>query len=217
MKSSKISAFLLCAAITLTASAGCSNNSSSAKDSGSGTSNSEPNTYQNPGYEDATKNVPQNQTKNPELGQNQISIGMKEEADANETVFKLNSVSDAGVQGSENKKYIYLDVEINNNSDEDYSLSSLNNFYILLDNNVEVHSSLRTYYYAINNLKNLNVSIDPFTVPANGNFSGFIRGFEIPADTESFTVGFYPTQNDERNKSTVIEVKVTPEDIQPIS
>ncbi len=214
MKKSKISALLLCAAMALSVSAGCDNNNKSSKADKSA-SNAEK--YNNPGNEESTKNTPQEMTINPNLGENQISAGIDEEADANDTVFKLNSVVDAGVQGSNGKKYIYLNVDITNNTDEDYSLSSLNNFYLLHDDNIMETSDLSTMFYAKNNLKDIEITQDPIIIPANSKFSGFISGFEVDPNLDSFIVGFYPTQNDIGNKQTVIEIEVTPDDIQPVN
>ena len=71
-------------------------------------------------------------------------------------------------------------------------------------------------FFARNSLKDITIVQDPIIVPANGTFSGYICGFEVPADLNEFTVGFYPTQNVDTNKQTVIEVKVTPDDIKPV-
>lgn len=206
MKKLKISSLLLCLAMAMSVSAGCGDNKSSKTDK-----------YNNPGNEEATKNIPQEMTINPNLGGNQISADIDEEADANDTIFKLNSVLDAGIQGSNGKKYIYLNVDITNNTDEDYSLSSLNNFYLLHDYNVMETSDLSTMFYAKNNLKDIEISQDPIIVPANGKFSGYISGFEVDADLDSFIVGFYPTKNDTSNKQTVIEINVTAEDIKSVN
>lgn len=210
MKISKISALLLCGAMAFSVSASCEK-----KDNDSKTDKSISD-YDNPRNEDTTKNPPQPATLNPALGENQIEAEIEEEADANDTVFKLNSVVDAGVQGSNGKKYIYLNVDISNTTSEDYSLSSLNNFYILHGQNLIETSDLSTMFFARNSLKDITIVQDPIIVPANGTFSGYICGFEVPADLNEFTVGFYPTQNVDTNKQTVIEVKVTPDDIKPV-
>ncbi|MBQ8180693.1 MAG: DUF4352 domain-containing protein [Ruminococcus sp.] len=212
MKISKISALLLCAAMALSVSAACEKDDKSSK---SDKSISDSENYNNSGNEDTTKNPPQEMTLNPALGENQINADIEEEADANETIFKLNSIIEAEVEDLAGKKYIYLNVDISNTTDEDYSLSSLNNFYLLHGDNIMETSDLTTMFYAKNNLKDIAITQDPIIVPAKGKFSGFISGFEVPADLDSFTVGFYPTQNNANNKQTVIEVEVTPDDIQP--
>lgn len=213
MKSSKISALILCMAMALTASAGCSKDSSKSSKKENSSSGSEE--YKNPGNdEEATKNVPQSTTRNPAIGENKISADIQNDASANDTVFKLNSVLDVGVQGDRGNKYIYLNVDITNTSDEDYSLSCLNNIYLSYEGNDMETSTLSTLFFARNSLNGIVVNQDPITVPANGTFSGFVTGFEIPADVDSFTVGFFPTQNEPTNKSTAIEIEITPDNIQ---
>lgn len=216
MKSSKISALILCAAMALSASVSCEKSDSKSKGSGSGNSTSGSEDYKNPGYDDTTKENPQNNTLNPNNGENQISADLNEEAGANDTLFKLNSVFETDVI-EDGKKYIYLNVDISNSTDEDYSLSCLNNFYLLHDGDVIETSDLITLFYARNTFQNITINQDPFTVPANGTFSGFICGFEVPESLNEFTVGFYPTQNDTFNKRSVIEVEITKDDIQKIS
>lgn len=216
MKSSKISVLLLCAAMALSTSVGCEKNDSKSKDSNSGSSAVVTEDYTNPGYEDTTKNVPQNSTLNPNNEVKQISAGINEEAGANDTLFKLNSVVETEIV-EDGMKYIYLNVDISNSTDEDYTLSALNNFYLLHGQNIVEISDLVTLFYARNNFQNISVNQDPITVPANGTFSGFLCGFEVPGDMYDFTVGFYPTKNDSLNKSTAIEVKITKDDIKKIS
>lgn len=213
MKSSKISALIFCAAMALSA-VSCEKKDSKSSDSGSKSSGS--GDYVNPGFDDTTKEKPQDNTLNPNNGENKISAGLKEEAGANDTLFKLNSVVETDVIDNGNK-YVYLNVDISNNTDDDYNLSCLNNFYLLHDENVIETSDLITMFYAKNNLQNITINQDPFIVPANGTFSGFLCGFEVPESLNEFTVGFYPTQNDALNKSSVIEVKITKDDIQNIS
>lgn len=214
MKSSKISALILCAAMALSASVSCEKSKDKNNNSGSSSSGSED--YKNPGYDDTTMENPQNHTLNPNNGENKISAKLQEEAGANDTLFKLNSVFETDVI-EDGKKYIYLNVDVSNSTDEDYSLSCLNNLYLLHDGDVIETSDLKTMFYARNNFQNITINQDPFIVPANGTFSGFLCGFEVPESLNEFTVGFYPTQNDTLNKGSVIEVEITKDDIQKIS
>lgn len=147
------------------------------------------------------------------VGENQIKASMNEEASENETVFKLNSVVDSGVREALNGstvKYIYVNATIKNTSDTDYSLSYLNNFELQLPDGSSILPHLRTDSYGRDHYE--NYAPTPFTVPAGGEFTGYICGFEVPESTEEFTVCFYPTQND-NNKHTVIKVDVTASDI----
>lgn len=207
MKITKISAFFFCAVIAVSA-VGCKKNDSGNSSSGSGD-------YNNPGYDDTTAEAPQPKTLNPNNGENHVDADLEEEADANDTLFKLNSVSETDVIEDGNK-YIYLNVEITNSTDTDYSLSSLNNFYLLHDGNIIETTDIVSMFYAKNNIKSFSITQDPFSVPAHGTFSGYLCGFEVPEDLNEFTVGFYPTKNDELDKSSVIEVKISPDDIRKI-
>lgn len=217
MKNTKISALILCAAMALSASVSCekdsNKNTSGTKDSVSDSVDD----YTNPGNnQEATKNVPETPTTNREIGENKIPAEIQSEASANDTVFKLNSILDAGVQGSRGCRYIYPNVEITNTSDEDYTLSSLNNIYINYGDVTYDLTSLATMLFA-RGCMTIDIIQDPIIVPAHGTFSGYITGFEVPTDVDSFTIGFFPTQNDERNKSTTIEVEITADDIQKAS
>lgn len=219
MKITKISALILCAAMALSASVSCEKDSNNNKNTSSGKDSVSDSVddYTNPGNnQEATKNVPETPTKVVAIGENKIPTDLQSEATANDTVFKLNSVLDAGVQGSRGCRYIYPNVEITNTSDEDYNLSSLNNVYINYGDVTYDLSSLATMLFA-RGCMTIDVTQDPIIVPAHGTFSGYITGFEVPTDVDSFTIGFFPTQNDERNKGTAIEVEITADDIQTAS
>lgn len=217
MKNTKISALILCAAMALSASVSCEKNSSKNTSSTNDSVSNAVEDYTNPGNDqDATKNVPEPTTKNREIGENKIPAEIQGEASANDTVFKLNSILDAGVQGSRGCRYIYPNVEITNTSDEDYSLSSLNNIYISYGDVMYETTSMTTMFFS-RGCMTIEVSQDPLIIPAHSTFSGYVTGFEVPTDVDSFTIGFFPTQNDERNKSTAIEIEVTADDIQTAS
>ncbi len=168
------------------------------------------------GYSDIFSN-PDNLSENS--GQSEISevseveISVAQEADENQTVFKVDSVLDVGVQTDDGMKYIYPLVTIKNSSDTDYNLSSLNNISVLLDDGTEVHYDIRTQLYADdNNIENYLPKV--ITVPAGGEVSGYAGGFIVPDGTDSFTVCFYPTQNDPKNKGTVIKCPISAENIE---
>ena len=55
----------------------------------------------------------------------------------------------------------------------------------------------------------------PFTVPARGEFTGYLTGFVVEENVDTFTVCFYPTQNN-NNKRTVVKVEVSPGDIKQL-
>lgn len=146
-------------------------------------------------------------SKSEGLADTEISVGLAEEADINQTVFKLNRVIDSGTKSDSGDPYIYLDVTISNSTDKEYDLSVLNNFYLLLPNSEEIHFDVRTQLYGTKNIENYYAS--PFTIPANGEFSGIIGGFILPQNTTNFTVCFFPTKDNASDKSSVIKIDVT--------
>lgn len=148
------------------------------------------------------------------IAQNEISVNIAEEANTNDTTFKLNRVIDSGTADENGNPYIYLDVTISNSTDKEYDLSVLNNFYLLADGN-EIHFDIKTQIYATKNIGDYSTS--PFTIPPNGEFSGIIGGFVLPKDTQEFTVCFFPTQDDKSNKSNVVKVSVSSQNIGTLS
>lgn len=154
--------------------------------------------------------------KDPNIGANEIKVEMSQEADANDTVFSLNSVIDAGAQTENGEHYIYLDVTIKNSSDTAYSLSTLNNFYLIMPDKSEVYGHIRTQLYALNNFSDKYFG-SPFDVPANGEFRGIIGGFVLPEGQNTFTVGFFPTKEVDTDKYNVIKIDVDASKIVPIS
>ncbi|MBO5163458.1 MAG: hypothetical protein J6B75_03325 [Ruminococcus sp.] len=149
------------------------------------------------------------------LADNEIKANIAEDTECNDTTFKLNSVIDSGMADENGNKYIYLDAVIGNSTDKEYDLNILNNFYLLLPDNSEAHFDVRTQLYGQKNID--NYIVNPFTVPASGEISGIFGGFVIAPDVENFTVCFFPTQEDMRNKSNVIKVDVTSENITKLS
>ncbi len=145
------------------------------------------------------------------LANNEIKANVAEDTECNDTTFKLNSVVDSGMTDDSGNKYVYLDAVIGNSTDKEYDLNILNNFYLLLPDNSEAHFDVRTQLYGQKNID--NYIVNPFTVPASGEISGIFGGFVIAPDVESFTVCFFPTQEDMRNKSNVIKIDVTSENI----
>lgn len=148
-----------------------------------------------------------NQKRQEGLASTEIKVGVSEEATSNDTSFTLNGIVDSGMTDDSGNKYIYIDAVIKNSTDKEYDLNMLNNFYILLPDSSEVHFDVRTQLYGQNNIDNYYAN--PFTLPANGELSGIFGGFVISPDTTSFTVCFFPTQDEMSNKESVIKVDVT--------
>lgn len=134
-----------------------------------------------------------------------------QEMEVNNTAFTLNSVVRIK-DTSSGSDYIYINVTIKNKTDIEYRISSLNNFFLALPDNQEVPSDVRTRLYALNNFS--KCVDDYITIPANGEFTGFLAGgFIVPSGTDSMTVGFFPTLDNEINKSEVILAPVSADDI----
>lgn len=142
---------------------------------------------------------------------NKTNSAFGQEIEVNNTVFKLNSVVTVPDDVSDND-YMYINVTIKNKTDIEYEISSLNNFFVALPDGKEIASDVRTKVYS---LVNFPKCIDDYiTIPANGEFTGFLAGgFIIPRGTDSLTVGFFPTLDDEINKSEVILSPVSAENI----
>lgn len=132
--------------------------------------------------------------------------------EVNDTVFTLNNVVSITPENSDGKDMVFINVTIKNNTDIEYEISSLNNFFLALPDNTEIVTDIRARLYALGNLPKC---VDaPITIPANGEFTGYLaEGFLIPSETDSFTVGFFPTLDNERDTSNAILTPVSAEDI----
>jgi len=192
MRKYKLTALLLCAAMAISAAAGCSDDTGSR--SMSVTSQSTTVNQNNEGRAD-----------------HEVSAAVSEKASANKTGFTLNRVIDAGNRNEKNERFIYLDVTIDNTTDKEYELNILNNFYLLLSDGSEIHYHVGSQLYATNNLDGYIPS--PFTVPASGQFSGIIGGFAVGEDVKDFTVCFFPTLNEPDKTPDVIKVDIAESDI----
>ena len=193
MRKFRLTALILAAAMAVTPLVGCSSSSSASSSSSTN--------YKI--YE-----------RNDLIASSEVKGEANKEVEANQTVFKLNKVIDAASLTDENEHYLYFDITINNSTDTEYELSTLNNFYILLPDNREMSAAIRTQVFAIQNFDDTKYFQSPFTVPANSSFSGIVGGFVIPEDPKKgFTLAFFPTREDARDKETVIKVNVTEKDV----
>lgn len=198
MKKHKTILLAFLTALMLSATASCSGNTTVSSPESSGTGN-------------VVTNEP---NKNNGIAVNEISAGLSEEANANDTGFRLNRVIDSGQTSDSGEPYIYFDITISNSTDKSYDLNVLNNFYILLANGDEVHFDVRTQLYGTKNISNYVSS--PFNIPANSEFSGIVGGFILPKDSQDFTVCFFPTQDDANNKSNVIKINISSQNIEKL-
>lgn len=135
-----------------------------------------------------------------------------QETEVNNTVFSLNNVVSVSDPAGNGNDYVYINVTIKNNTDTEYQINSLNNFFIALPDETEAISDVRAKLYAINNYP--QCVDDPITIPANGEFTGYLTGgYLVPSGTDSFTVGFFPTLDNNRDKSNAILSPVNAESI----
>ena len=196
MKSFKYAALILAGLLTVTSAASCGKKKIIEPVSTVDAENPPTNVY----------------AENTEIGVNQFKADLSTEISANDTAFTLNSVIDTGYREND-KKYIYLDVTINNSTDSGYELSTLNNFYLKLSDGTEVYSDIVTSLYAMANFNENTYSKDPFNIPAKGQFSGIIGGFVVDENVDTFTVGFFPTQSLVNDKDDVCLIDITPDKI----
>lgn len=193
MKKYKLIPLLLAAAMTFTAAVGCSDESSS----------SDGNEFisHDSGAVIATDGRLEG------IAENEVSAAPEEEANENDTVFTLNRIVDSGNVDENGKRFLYLDVTIQNSTANEYEMSALNNFYLLMNDGSELHFDIRTQLYGVKSVE--NYSTNPFTIPQNGSFSGIIGGFLVDDGVKDFTVCFFPTLDVDSDKSTVVKVPVT--------
>jgi len=147
------------------------------------------------------------------VGENKIRADLLQSVSANDTVFTLNSVVSPENMEAEGCKYVYFDITIKNNTNSAYSLSTLNNFYLIMPDGEEVYSDVRTQLFAMSRFKDDAYFNDPFEIPANGEFSGIVGGFLVDKNAESFTVGFFPTKDSPSDKDDVMLIDITSDKI----
>ena len=196
MKMKKTAALIMAALITATVSVGCMNNNKNKKD------NSE--------VEDFFP-ADSNESVAPK-GSTELKGEIGKEITANDTSFTLKSVV-VHTDKEAGEKFIYFDIDLRNSTSREYTLSTLNNFFIKLTDGTEVYSDVRSQLYAKSSFKKDKYFQDPFDIPSNGQFSGIVGGFILKDDVSEFTVCFYPTGSNPNDKGTVIEFSITPDDL----
>lgn len=142
-----------------------------------------------------------------DVGKNKVEVSISEDAEVNDTAFKLNRVIDSG-RVKDGLKYIYLDVTIKNSSSDNYDLSGLNNFYLILKDGTEVLTDVRADIYAKQSMKGYEHLEQ---VAAGAEFTGYI-GFTLDESIEEFTACFFPTGTDD-DKTNVVRCEVKAGDI----
>ena len=185
MNKSRLSALALALALSAVSAFSCSEKASSGDN---------PNTSVADTTDPANKYSGNSKKTNSAFGQ---------EMEVNNTVFTLNV---------ENSDFVFINVTIKNKTDIEYEINSMNNFFVALPDETEISMDIRANLYAIQNYP--KCIQDNITIPANGEFTGFLAGgFLVPAGTDSLTVGFFPTLNNEKDASNVILSPVNAENI----
>lgn len=194
MNKSRLSALALALALSAVSAFSCSEKASSGDN---------PNTSVADTTDPANKYSGNSKKTNSAFGQ---------EMEVNNTVFTLNDVVRVSAPNVENSDFVFINVTIKNKTDIEYEINSMNNFFVALPDETEISMDIRANLYAIQNYP--KCIQDNITIPANGEFTGFLAGgFLVPAGTDSLTVGFFPTLNNEKDASNVILSPVNAENI----
>ena len=149
------------------------------------------------------------------IGSTELKGEIGKEITANNTSFTLRSVV-VHTDHEAKERFIFFDIDLRNSTDTEYTLSTLNNFYIKLPEGKEVFSDVRSQLYAGSNIKKDKYFVDPFNIPSNGQFSGIVGGFILMDDIDEFTLCFYPTGSNPNDKGTVIEYSITADDLKEL-
>jgi hypothetical protein len=197
MKKARLSGLLLAALMAATASTGCLSNKKEV--------------INNREKTERPTSASHSPVDLDNIGTNEIKGELGQEIEANNTVFTLNSVIDAGVRDN-GTKFIYFDITLKNNTSSEYSLSTINNFYVTVPEG-DLFSDVQTQLYARSHFSESKYYVDPFTIPSNGQFSGVIGGFKLEENANEFDVCFFPTGEDPNAKETVIKYSITADDI----
>ena len=196
MKKTGFIAVLIAVALTTAAFAGCSDSNESSSTS--------------------SKRPPRTSTSAPSvtepIGTNVIDGELGKEVTEKDTAFTLNSVVSA-LNSETGEHFIYMDITLRNSMSKEYTLSTLNNFYIELPDGSEVYSDVRTQLYAKQHFNDSKYYADPFDIPSNGQFSGLIGGIVIVGDITDFKLCFFPTGDNASAKGTVIKYDIKASDV----
>ena len=149
------------------------------------------------------------------IGSTELKGEIGKEITANNTAFTLRSVF-VHTDHDYKERFVYFDIDLRNSTDKEYTLNTLNNFYIKLPDGTEVFSDVRSQLYARSSLKEDKYYEDPFNIPSNGQFSGIVGGFILMDDIDEFTLCFYPTGSNPNDKGTVIEYSITADDLKEL-
>ncbi len=192
----KTAAFFMAASLMAALSAGCANNNKN-----------------NTSDDDIFQTI--NTESVAPIGSTEIKGELGKQVTANNTAFTLRSIL-VHTDSAAKERFIFFDIDLRNSTNNEYTLNTLNNFYIKLDDGTEVFSDVRSQLYARGNIKKDKYFVDPFNIPSNGQFSGVVGGFILNDEIDSFTVCFFPTGSNPNDKGTVIEYSITADNLKEL-
>ena len=146
------------------------------------------------------------------IGSTVLNGEIGKEISANDSDFTLKSVLVPEVD-DEKAKFIFLDIELRNNTDSAYTISTLNNFYLQFTDGTKIYSDALSQLNAEEIFKKGSYYVDPFDIPSNGQFSGIIGGFTVSKDIDEFKLCYFPTGSNPNDKGTVIEYQINSADL----
>lgn len=142
------------------------------------------------------------------IGENKIEVSINEDKSVNNSTFKVNKVINSGRKTDDGLNFIYADVTIKNDSDQPYTVNALNNFYLLLNNGVEVYTDVRTDIYGKQHVNGYEQLLE---VAPGAEYTGYV-GFLLGDSVKDFTLCYFPTGTD-NDKTNVIQCKINESDI----
>lgn len=136
---------------------------------------------------------------NQETGKNKHETELGSSVTVDTTTFTVLNVVDVNKTTDDGEKYIYVEYTIKNDSDKNFQVDNLNNFYLTI-NGTEYHNDVRANLYA---KQSINDYFELETVPAGGEVTNYV-GFVVPQNTTSVTCGYYVTSGATTDKQDTI-------------
>lgn len=149
--------------------------------------------------------------ENENIGKNKHEADLGSSVTVDTTTFTVHNVIDVNKTSDDGGKYIYVKYTIKNDSDKNFKVDNLNNFYISIDGK-NYNNDVRANLYAKQSIKDY-IELD--SVPAGEEVTNYV-GFIVPENTKSVTCGYYVTSGEKTDKQDTIICEVpSSEWIQP--
>lgn len=143
-------------------------------------------------------------TQLEEIGKNKHETNLGKSLTVEKTTFQVNNVIDVNETTEDGEKYIFIDYTIKNDSDAEFKMSNINNFYIMIDD-VKYNPDVRAKIFA---KQSINGYVDTESIQAGAEVTNYV-GFIIPADTTEITFGYYVTEDNVNSKEDTIICSVS--------